>query len=490
MLESLSVSAKRELAELLDERHRRECRRSFLTFCIEALEPFDLAPAAHHRLLIDKLQAVADGKIRRLMVLMPPGSAKSLYASKLFPAWYLSLKPHAPVIGASHTQDLADKVSRETMGYIKANAEILGYHLASESMKAWNTTNGGEYKAAGIGGPITGRRADLAIIDDPVKDRQKAESAGDRDTQWHWFTSTLRSRLKPSASIVLIMTRWHEDDLGGRMLRHQAHRWEVIKLPAMALKDDPLGRAPGEFLWGDDNYNYANDLKEVLAECEENGAMRDWQALYQQEPRPLEGSLFKTANLSVLDAIPAGGLTGRAWDLAATKAIGTRDPDWTVGVKLTRTGSGHYVVGDVVRIRGGPDEVEAAIVNTAKLDGAGVRIGLPQDPGQAGKTQVLYLTRKLAGHMIDSSPETGDKATRAAPVASQCNVGNLSMVRAPWNAAFRDELAAFPSGSHDDQVDALSRAFSMVGMSNGPIAISPELLAASRRARGAAPARH
>jgi predicted phage terminase large subunit-like protein len=253
-------------------------------------------------------------------------------------------------------------------------------------------------------------------------------------------------------------------------------QWRVINLPAIAeAADDAMGRAIGDALWP--------EWEDVAALERKRAAVgeREWASLFQQRPRPLEGSLFKVAMLSTVEAVPSGSVTGRAWDLAATKQTGTRDPDFTVGVKLSRAPSGQFVVHDVVRLRGGPDEVEAAVVNTAHQDGKGVRIGLPRDPGQAGKQQVLYLTRRLQGFTVDSSPETGDKATRAAPVASQCNVGNLSMVRAPWNNAFLDELAAFPSGSHDDQVDALSRAFAMVGMNRGPIAIAPELLAASRR---------
>jgi predicted phage terminase large subunit-like protein len=156
--------------------------------------------------------------------------------------------------------------------------------------------------------------------------------------------------------------------------------------------------------------------------------------------------------------------------------MGTRDPDWTVGVKLARMPSGLYVVLDVVRFRGDPDEVDSTIENTADQDGRSVKISLPQDPGQAGKKQVLAFTRLLTGHQIESSPETGDKATRAAPAISQVNGGNFAMVDAPWNAAFRDELAAFPSGAKDDQVDALSRAFSIVGLAPKPIVVSDAVL--------------
>ena len=133
-------------------------------------------------------------------------------------------------------------------------------------------------------------------------------------------------------------------------------------------------------------------------------------------------------------------------------------------MKLARYEDGRVVVLDVVRFRGGPDEVVRAIRNTAAQDGRRVAIGLAQDPGAAGKFQVRYLVSELAGYRVIASPETGDKATRAAPVASQCNVGNLSIVRGAWNSAFLGELASFPSGAKDDQIDALSRAFSMIAV--------------------------
>jgi predicted phage terminase large subunit-like protein len=164
--------------------------------------------------------------------------------------------------------------------------------------------------------------------------------------------------------------------------------------------------------------------------------------------------------LSVVDAAPAGGKFVRCCDLAATAQVGTRDPDWTVGFLLQRTDVGAYVIHDVVRVRGGPDEVEATIAATASRDGKNVVISLPQDPGQAGKSQALYFTRKLAGYTVKATPETGDKATRAMPFAAQVNVGNVSMLKGAWNRALIDEMAGFPSATHDDQVDAGSRAFS------------------------------
>lgn len=456
-----------ELKLLVELRRRRACRGSFLAWCIEALAPLGQAPAAHHRLLIRELEDVARGRTPRLMVNMPPGSSKSTYASILFPAWLMAQKPNLDLIGASNTAQMAEGFSRRVMAQIRDNAEALGIGLTRESAERWETSNGGRYRAAGVSGAIAGQRADFVIIDDPTRSRADAESTTVRESQWNWFTADLRTRLKPGAAIALIMTRWHPDDLGGRLLERQQGLWRVVSLPAQAGPGDALGRPEGAYLWSDDAYGYGGELARVHREFEEAGAMRDWSALYQQSPRAAEGNLFRTAMIATLDAEPSGvslgnagdGLTYRAWDLAATKQAGTRDPDWTAGVKLKRLPSGQFVVCDVARLRGGPDEVEAAIVNTARQDGRSVRVGLPQDPGQAGKSQLLYLTRRLEGFVVESSPETGDKLTRASPVASQVNVGNFSVVKAAWNAAFLDELAAFPSGTHDDQVDALSRAF-------------------------------
>jgi predicted phage terminase large subunit-like protein len=466
----------RDLASL----ERVRIRDSFSAWCRYALAPQGLVPAAHHRYLIGKLQAVADGKIRRLMVLMPPGSAKSTYASRLFPAWLLARQERFSIIGASHTASLAEDFSREVQGYVVDNADMLdGLGLVNTGADLWRTSNGGRYKSAGVDGPITGSRADIAIVDDPVKSASEADSESYRERAWKWFISDLRTRLKPGAAIVLVMTRWHEDDLGGRILEAQRDLWHVVTIPAFAGDDDPLGRQPGEVLGRDDpNYRLDEELIAARAEMELSAASREFSALYQQTPRPQEGALFKVASIEVLDAAPATVLTARGWDLAATKKIGSRDPDWTAGVKLLRTQGGKYVVVDVVRLRGGPDDVERAIVATASQDGRGVKIGIPQDPGQAGKGQTLYLTRQLAGYTVDATPETGDKTTRASPVASQCNVGNLSIVRAPWNRAFLDEIAGFPNGSHDDMVDALSRAFAMIGMKRPPMKISAEMLAA------------
>jgi predicted phage terminase large subunit-like protein len=437
-------------------------RHGLLAWAEQGLDP--LVPAAHHRKLIAELERLENGTIDRLMVLMPPGSAKSTYVSVLFPAWWLHCRPGSAVIASCHTAALAEHFGRRVRRLVTDHREALGYGIASDDRAAgrWSTTAGGSYFAAGVRGPITGRRADLAVIDDPVKSHAEADSATHRDHVWDWYRSDLLTRLRPGGRLVLVMTRWHPDDLGGR-LQETDPGWTVLRLPALAdATDDPLGREVGAPLWPE----WEDDA--ALARRRTQVGSRVWSALYQQSPRQDEGALFRLGRVDLVEAAPADLRCVRAWDLAATAAGDGRDPDWTVGLKLGRDAAGRYVVLDVVRLRGGPHEVEETIVATAHRDGREVRVGLPQDPGQAGKHQVAWLTGRLAGYRVVASAETGAKLTRALPVAAQAEAGNLALLQGGWNRALIDELRDFPNGRHDDQVDALSRAFTMLASSAPP----------------------
>jgi predicted phage terminase large subunit-like protein len=257
------------------------------------------------------------------------------------------------------------------------------------------------------------------------------------------------------------MTRMHVDDIAGRLMLH-SDGWRVLRLPALAEPDDPLGRNAGEPLWP--AWESAAELerkREAIGE-------RAWSALYQQRPLRNDASLFRPDKIELCEVCPDNARYVRAWDLAATVPAAGRDPDWTVGLKLGRTEASRYIIADVVRLRGGPYDVEEAIRTTAKRDGLCVPISLPQDPGQAGKLQVAWLAGRLAGYRVSASPETGSKQVRALPMAAQIEAGNVAMIRAGWNRALLDELAEFPVGGKDDQVDALARAFGILSANAPP----------------------
>ena len=243
-------------------------------------------PALHHCLLLNQLTSVCRGEIDRLMVLMPPGSAKSTYASLLFPAWWFTQHPDSSVIATSHTTSLAEHFGRQVRELVEEYGDQLGYglHASRKAAGHWQTTAKGEYFATGIRGPLTGRRADLVIIDDPVKSHAEADSPVLRDRLWNWYRFDLTTRLKPRGRIVLIMTRWHEDDLAGRLLAQNPAEWQLIRLPALAEENDPLQRQEGAALWPDWEDEHA------LLRRRDTIGERAWSALYQQSPRPIVGS--------------------------------------------------------------------------------------------------------------------------------------------------------------------------------------------------------
>ena len=440
------------LSNVTSERGARgKLRESLDEWASVALAPQGHAPAAHHRLLIRELEGLAHGRWDRLMLLLPPGSAKSTYASLIFPPWFLANKPWAHVIAASHTASLARSFGRGVRALIQEHGGRLDLRLDPENRSAgrFGVMGGGSYFATGVRGPVTGRRADLLLIDDPVKSQAEADSGSARDHLWDWFRSDLVTRLKPGGRVVLVMTRWHPDDLGGRLLQ-SADAWRVVRLPALAEEDDLLGRAVGAPLWPEWEDGAALRRKRAVL------GDRTFEALFQQSPRSSGGRLFKVAQIAIATE-EAVGTQVRAWDLAASQ-----DGDFTVGVLLTRTAEGSFQVSDVKRFQSGPEMVVQVIRQIAERDGAAVIVGLPQDPGQAGRSQVMYLTKGLAGFRVVSSRESGSKETRAMPVASQVNAGTVSLLRGGWNRDFLEELQDFPGGAKDDQVDALSRAFSMV----------------------------
>ncbi len=381
-----------------------------------------MAPAAHHRLLIRELQAVADGVHDRLAVFMPPGSAKSTYASDLFPAWFLAQGRDRRIIATSNTADLAGTFSRRVRGRIRAHGPTLGYRLEREAEDLWTTSNGGEYRAAGIGGVITGLRADLALVDDPVKSREEADSAARRNRVWEWFQDDLRTRLRPGAAIVVVQTRWHEDDLSGRLLEAQREQWRVVSLPAEAELDDPLGRAPGEMLWADDAYGYAASLARTKAEA----STRSWSALYQQRPVPDTGDYFNAAWLHPADSLPDRATHAGLWRLGLRgdgerrrlhRARGARDGPggrlWLLDLWRGQAASDTWIEAfcDLVR--------QWRPIGWAE-EGGQIKAGLGPFLDRRMRERQAYVARH-------SFPTRGDKAVRAQSIRGRMALDGLHL---------------------------------------------------------------
>jgi hypothetical protein len=258
--------------------------------------------AAHHVLLMQKLQGIDDGSVPNLMVMMPPGAAKSTYSDVVFVPWFMARKPRRHVILASYASNIAAKQGRRARQLIKSPSflNLMGHQLDADKSAAdeWMLDNGSEYMAGGILSGLTGNRAALGILDDPIRGREAAESKTIRDKTWDAYTDDFCSRLIPGAPQVMILTRWHQDDPAGRILPEDwagesgvfegrdGRTWHVLCLPAIAdQRDDPLGRQIGQTLWPE----WFND--EHWAPFKRNA--RTWSSLYQQQPTPDEGTFFK-----------------------------------------------------------------------------------------------------------------------------------------------------------------------------------------------------
>jgi hypothetical protein len=276
-----------------------------------------------------------------------------------FPAWFFASHPRSNIIGVSHIATLAETNSGHVQRYINDNSAVPGYGLANDNKSHWYTTHVCEYVATGIGGTVRGFRADVIIIDDPINDREAAESETTRVNLWEYFHSDLASRLKPGGIIVLIGTPMHEDDLLCRLIREQGDNWYVLRLPAISEGEgDALDRPEGAPLWGDSELPLRRNVAENTRCCRAGRKAEDWYAQYQGRPRAREGAMFKPGPIRLYDLLPSRPLmTVRAWDLAASSS-----GDWTVGLKLSQCGhwqDNAWIVTDIRRMRGRPDEVRA-----------------------------------------------------------------------------------------------------------------------------------
>lgn len=422
---------------MTQELRARRARQSLLAFTEYTLPQY--ARAAHHELIAEKLEAVERGEIDRLMIFMPPRHGKSELASKRFPAWCLGRDPRRQIIAASYNSDLANDFGRNVRNIIaepEFSQVFPGVTLAPDSQAAnrMNTNKGGTYVAAGVGTAVTGRGANIALIDDPFKDREEADSERRRDTVWDWYRSTLYTRLMPGGAIVLIQTRWHEDDLAGRLLEQERDQWDVLELPALhpergALWPEWYGEA-------------------ALLRIKETIGAREWSALYQQQPQPDEGTFFQRAWFKSYDKLPDCRFYITS-DFAVTDGGG----DYTV---LTVWGIASN--GDIYRAAQWKGQTASDVWIERMLDliARWKPLCCFGESGVIQKAVGPIIARRSRERGVfcrfEWLPSVADKPTRARSFQAFAASGRVHFER----GADLSEFLVFPAGKHDDEVDTAS----------------------------------
>lgn len=416
---------------------------------------------AHHLLICDALERVERGECKRLMIFMPPRHGKSMLVSEYFPAWYLGRNPANKVIAASYNAELAQDFGRKVRNQLKDaawQAVFPGAHIDQSSAAAdrINLMEGGSYFAVGVGGAVTGRGADLMLIDDPIKGREEADSETYRRKLKDWYASTAYTRLMPGGAVIMVLTRWHEDDLAGWCLAEHEHEgWEVLSLPALATEYDRLGRMPGDALWPE--YYPAARLEEIRRTI---GA-REWNALYQQRPVPDDGAYFKRDWFRYYDRLP-DSTHGRlryygASDYAVTEGGG----DYTVHLVGAVDEDDNLYLVDMWRGQTSSLDWIEAFLGMLRLwrpevwgeeSGVIMRSVGPLIEQRLREQRIYGTTRR-------QMPSVSDKASRARTLQARLEMGKVWLpadTSKLWVTELIQEMLTFPAGKHDDQVDALS----------------------------------
>jgi predicted phage terminase large subunit-like protein len=435
--------------KLEEKRKESAIRNDFMSF-VKYVWP-DFIEGSHHKIMADKFNKVARGELKRIIINMAPRHTKSEFSSYLLPAWMIGKNPKLKIIQATHTTELAVRFGRKAKHLIDSEEyqKIYPTKLREDSKAAgrWETNEGGEYFAAGVGGSITGRGADLLIIDDPHSE-QDALNVNALDRTWEWYTSGPRQRLQPGGIIVVVMTRWNMKDLTGRLINAQketkADQWEVIEFPAILPNNKPV--------WPE--YWKLEELESVKASL----SMGKWNAQYQQNPTAEEGSIIKREwwNLWEKDLPPLYHVI-QSYDTAfLKKETADYSAITTWGVFYPTEDSGpNLILLDVVK-----DRFEFPELRRVALEQ--YNYWKPESVIVEGKASGMPLTfelRKQGIPVINYTPSRGnDKHARVNAVAPLFESGQIWATDDKFTEEVIEECAAFPYGDHDDLVDSMTQA--------------------------------
>lgn len=402
----------------------------------------------------------------RIIISAPPRHGKSELVNVNTPIWVLENFPKRNIILASYGADLSVGFGRRVRNTINDNKDLLRVRVSSDSAKAdmFHTNLGGYMASVGLGGAITGRGAHVLLIDDYIKEIKEALSPTYRDYIWNWFVTVAMTRLEPGASVIIIATRWHSDDLHGRILKNFPGQWENICLPAEALEGDILHRPVGAPLFAE---RYPEEF--LQAQKELLGSVF-YHALYQQGPIDEIQKFTDITWLNTTTTLPAGDFRwARCWDLAATQDGG----DYTAGSLIGHSKSTNKVViGNIIRRQLSPDRVETLVRNTAVQDGIETTVCIEQEPGSAGKMLVEHFQNKvLPEYTVVAVPTAGkNKLIRAQPFLAAAEAGKVYLLdegavkedyqtEGKWQDHFEREFETFPNGAFDDQVDTVAAGY-------------------------------
>lgn len=417
------------------------------------------------RRICARLDAMTDQTGQRVLIHGPPQFGKSLIISQRWPAYYLGKKPLSRVRLACYNLTHAERFSKVNLSIMQSpdyralfphpDARVPDRAAAEEwstAVRAALLDANPSFKALGLGSGFTGLGVDTLVIDDPYKNREEALSEATNASVWGWWSDVVLPRMNPDTNVVIMFHRWQDADLAGRLL--QQGGWEYLRFAAIADGgDDPMGRELGELLSPRYPLEYLEDVKKKQG--------LSFYALYQGTPRAPEGDYFKRGWFEIVGAVPAGCTFVRYWDLASGISA---QADYTAGVLMARSPVGLFYVVDVQHGRWPAAERNVIIKQTAALDQQRYRnvdISIEQAPGLS-KEPTEDLVRQLAGFTVHADRVTRDKVSRAEPFQAQAEAGNVKVVRRDWNGMYLDELCAFPTGTHDDQVDGSSGAFNQL----------------------------
>jgi len=426
-------------------------RHSLTCYALANYAPFQLAP--HLKIVAAKLEALERGDLKRLILCMPPRHGKSRLTTIMFPAWFLGRQPDREIISASYGQELADDFGRQVRNLIASprHQSIFPECRLSEDSAAahrFATSRGGTYFAVGRGAATTGRGAHLLLIDDPLKDREEANSATVRRSLQEWYAQVAYTRLMPGGVVVIIGNRWHEDDLIGWLLReHAAEGWEVVSFPAIAEKDEVF-RREGDALWRE-RYP-VEDLERIKLQI--GGAA--WASLYQQRPAAAEGAIFKRAWWQSF-RVPVMGVRRvvQSWDTAFK--TGTEN-DFSACTTWAVTRDGYYLL-DAWRGRVEFPELKRKVAELFLKRERYPHAILIEDRA-SGQSLIQELKQDSALPILPVRVDS-DKIARAQAVTPLIEAGKVFLPEgAPWREGYIDELSAFPFAPHDDYVDSTVQA--------------------------------